>query len=170
MAESNPLHQLVDAHWALLEAHTEFTALVAERRRIKYIGSEKELTAQSALPPSDVPEVRIVLLSLTPHLVKASNSSMITVRLGIQVNTMSQMLDSTLDVIWAIYRATSNWAATIATLTWGGNTFAKRLQIVTAEPTLGASEFTHNKKAWSTVWACEVDLWFSVIALQNTGT
>lgn len=170
MAENNPLYKLYEGIWTLLESSSDFRSEVATRRRIKYIGDSKEFNRQSLLAPSDYPEVRLLFTRFTPSVFRTSNGSSLTVRAEIQVGTGSMAIDSLTDVVWAVYRAMSGWQATMTAITWGGVAFIKKSQPVASEVNLNAELVNRQQQGWATVWAVDIDLWFSTATLKAFST
>lgn len=161
--EKDPITKLHEALWTLLEAHTPFTALVAESNRIKYTSSTGPY--KQNLVVADMPEVRIVPVSTTPHLQRTSNGSSLVKRFEVQVKVGSIYVANLYELEWEIYRALATWATTLQALKWNDKVFVKLCR-----PTSISEDRDTSPKGgsigWSCVWACEAEMWFDTADLK----
>jgi len=162
MAETNPLTQITDGLWTMLEANTGFTALVKGPNRIKY---DKRAPEKPAAQKGDYPRVRIREHTAKCNLHRTSNSISFAKQYHVQVATGEQKLDSLHDVEWEILRAFSDWETTLEALEWveDASNFVKRCDLLGAEQALDNQSVNKRIRGWSTVWIAEVECFF-----QNT--
>ena len=162
---SNPLTQVTDALWTMLEDNTAFTALVPASNRIKYDNrSPEKQTAQKA----DYPEVRIRESFGQAQLYQTSNMSSFTKRYDIQIATGEQSLVSVHDVEWEIIRSFADWPTRLEALQWDvdDSYFVKDCRLLQAEQTLDNQAANRRIRGWTTIWVCLVMFAFQTTALQ----
>ena len=151
---SEPLTQVYEALWSLLNASSEFSRLVKLQNRI-------------AFTAADLPEVRLIPTELTLHQGRTSSSTSVELTFELQVATGDQRLDVELfPLAWAIIKATSNWQATMAALTWQSVAFV--VQTLLSEAQIGVSQADLNRgiKGWSSIWKWTALTWFTTTDLQ----
>ena len=161
----NPLTQVTDAFWTMLEANTSFTALVAAGNRVKYDNRDPE---KDQAMYADFPWVRIRETPAQAHLYRTSNMSSFTKQYFIQVATGEQAYTSIHAVEWQIIRSLADWPDHLRALNWDvdGSRFVVECSLLTAEQMLDNKEVNMNIRGWSTVWACSVLFCFQTTALQ----
>jgi hypothetical protein len=166
MAEDNPLKQVHDALWQLLEDRTEFTDLVPVGNRIKAVPAVRS-PDKEAMAPQDFPQVRIIVVGIEPKLWVSSNSSTLHVAWEIQITTDQQEFSYVYAVTWAVFMALHDWPSTLQALTWNDKVFVTKC--VPGEATLGQSEamLEAGVRGWSTLWAGITQMAFSIIDLQG---
>lgn len=159
--KDNPLSLVYNALWELLLSSAEFTKLVRLSNRITFMGDNRDPIKQE-VQTHDLPEVRLIPVSSTPHIQSTSNSSFLTERYEIQVSTGDQRIDAIfIPVKWAVYCAMSNWYSILRALTW------KEKQFVTIGRPTGTTEgaskndLTRGIVGWSSIWSCEVQMCFA---------
>ena len=161
----DPIVQIYYALWDLLEAHQPLANLVKIGNRIKMSGDKRD-AMKKEVGESDLPELRLLPVSSTPHTQRTSNTSSIIKRFRIEISTGDQRVDMGLFIIeWEIFRALANWAPTLQALTWEGKKY-----VVLARPTAEKDGFSQKDlargiKSWSSVWECEIELWFTTTDL-----
>jgi hypothetical protein len=167
MAETDPLSQVMDSIWTMLEGRKDFVDLVPPGNRIKsppaYRDPEKE-----GHDPADYPEVRIIPIGISAKPYATSSSSQLTLRIEIQISAGDQRWQPKFfPVVWSIYRAMLDWVMVLTALTWNSQPFVTVCQ--TEEASIGQSvtELAKNVKGWSAVWAGSVLLTFQSSALKE---
>ncbi len=162
---ANPLTQVTDALWDMLEGNSEFATLVATGNRLKYDDRDPE---KDATMYADFPWVRIRETAAQAHIYHTSNMSSFTKRYFIQVATGEQSLTSTHDVEFAVIRAYADWVTYLTDLVWTGDgeKFVKESSLLTAEQMLDNEEVNRGIRGWSTIWACSVFFAFKTTAIQ----
>lgn len=169
----NPLTQVTDALWTMLEANSTFATLVPEPNRIKYDNRSPE---KRAAQKADYPLVRIRESTAAAHLYHTSNTSTFVKRYTIEIATGEQSYESTgpntgiHDVEWNVIRALADWPAQLTGLVWDvdDSTFIKQCRLLTAEQTLDNPELNRRIRGWSTIWIGEVLFAFSTANLIPT--
>lgn len=162
---ANPLTQVTDALWTMLEANSGFTNLVKAGNRIKYDSRNPEKhMAQSA----DYPIVRIKESTALAQPYRTSNMSTFSKQYHIQIITGEQAYDSCHDVEFEIIRSFADWPNNLESLAWSGDDskFVYDCRLLTAEQMLDSKEPNQKIRGWSTVWACMVGFKFQTTALQ----
>ena len=162
----NPIRLVYAAIWEMLEDKYEFTQLVPVGNRIKYTGT-KRAPDKDTVDPASLPQVRVIAAGLKPHLFRVTSGSSLVIRWEIQVASGDQRFATEMDVAWAIYRAMTGWATHIMALKWKDETFARLHRPLEVETDLGNPEADRGIKGWSSVWAGEVEMWFSTTQLAS---
>ncbi|MEA3351192.1 MAG: hypothetical protein U9Q82_11260 [Chloroflexota bacterium] len=162
---ANPLTQVTDALWTLLEANTSFTDLVRAENRIKYDNRDPE---KDEVAYSDYPLVRIRESSTHAHPRRASNMTTFAKQYHIQIATGEQSYVSIHNVEWEIIRAFADWTTHLEALEWDvdASNFVKDCQLLTAEQVLDDQKLNRGIRGWSTVWGCLVLFAFQRTALK----
>ena len=156
---ANPLTQVTDALWDMLEANSAFTLLVPVSNRIKYDNPHPE---KRNVMKADFPEVRIREYSTNTNIHRTSNSVTFAKQYHVQIATGTQSLVSVHDVEWEILRSFAGWTTTLEALTWDqdASQFVKRADLANAQQTLESQEANRGIKGWVTVMVAEVEFWF----------
>lgn len=164
--ELDPYTQVINGLWDLLEACPSFAALVKIGNRIKFTHATNRSPMKETLSESDVPEVRIVCASSSPHIHRTSSSSSDVVQFQIQVASGDQRVQiAHYPVKWAVYRALRDWLPYLQNLRWKGLPFIKRVAPIRVEEGAEKKELNRGIIGWSAIWACEAELWFRTLDL-----
>jgi len=172
MAYTNPIEQVFDGLWEILEDSAEFDALVpVGPRRVKYIGGSRDPMIHGSTP-SDFPQVCIEPVGGFSQAEWTSNSGKMKKTFQVKIATGDKRLDYKIfQVEWAIYRAMSNWRAVMSSLTWKGKAFVDHVGVYDHEETLKEREMSRGDTGWSTVWTGEVWMHFTTSDLiPDVGT
>ena len=158
----DPLSLVYDTLWDTLEAHRGFRDLVREGNRVKFSGRNRD-PLKEKVSAADLPEVRIVVSKIAPHLNRTSSSSSVLVTYEVGIATGDMRLDAVLfPVIWEIIRALSQeeLGSRLQSLEWDSVAFVKLTKV--DEAAAGASDVDINRgiKGWSVLWAMSVEMWF----------
>lgn len=167
MAEDNPLTQVHNALWELLENRTEFTDLVRVGNRIKATPAMRD-PEKEQWTAQDFPQVRIIATGLEPHLWATSSSSTLNVTWEVQIATDAQDTTTLFQVTWAVFMALHDWPTTMRALTWNDRAgFVNKC--VPGEANLGQSYamVEANVRGWSTVWTGVTQMAFAIVDLQG---
>lgn len=164
---SNPYTQVYNALWDLMRAWPAFADTVKAGNRIQFTGKLREII-KAEIAVGDLPEVRLVAVSDTPHLQRTSNSTSTVMTLEWQVSTGDQRLDVMLFPLkWEMFRAMSKWETVLTPLTWNGHTFAKLFRPLISVDGQLESDLIRGIKGWSTIWSCTIEMWFRTLDLQD---
>jgi hypothetical protein len=171
----NPLWQVYNAMWTLLEADTDFTTAVPEDNRVKYTDTTDRAIELDGGLTSDFPRVRIRPLEGRPWAYRTSNSSMIVMRWSVEIESADRRLATEdvskfFDVWFAIYRATTRWKDTIWDFTWDTDKPAsvRRFRAMQTRDEVGENKYTNTPVGWVSVWHGETDVWFDTSDLTAT--
>ena len=162
---ANPLTQVTDAFWTLLEANSGFTDLVTAGNRVKLNNRDPE---KDGALYSDYPWVQIRETGAQAHLFHTSNMSSFQKMYYIQIATGEQAYPLVHDVEFEIIRAFADWPSVLLGLVWDvdGEKFVKKCSLLSSEQMLDSEEVNRGIRGWSTVWACSVFFGFKTTALQ----
>jgi len=163
----DPITQVYNALWALLETHTPFTQLVALKNRIKYTGINRDPEKEQVLT-EDLPEVRIVPTDTTPHLQATSSTTKILKKFRIEVASGDQRVDAGLFAIeWEIYRALLGWQTTLMALKWNDKAYVVNCRPSTVKDGLmRQSDIERGVRSWVSIWECEVEMYFTTADMK----
>ena len=162
----DPLSQVHDALWELLEANEAWCALVPEGNRIKFHGTDASPRKDQQLSPGDRPEVQIRAADVTPYLNADSSNTKVTARFEVQIATGEQGFDASLfPVLWETIRAIHSYRDYLNALTWRDVAFVKRTQAQAGNIGVGQGDADKGVLWWSILWACEVEMWFSAMLM-----
>jgi len=161
---NNPLYQVYNALWTLLESESSFTSLVpAGPQRVKYTSTTDRLPRLDGGLTADYPMVEIVLLGMRTQAHATSNGSLIVARWGVNVLAGDRRMGELFDVTFAVYKALVNWQAHVKDFTYDGTAFH-----VGRCKALDVNEAIHpgdGIAGWVSVWQGETDIWLSTQAL-----
>jgi len=155
----NPFVQVYNALWDLLEAHAGLTDLVPVGNRIKMVDDNRD-PIKDQISSADVPELRLVPIGGTPHIFRTSSSSSCIKRYEIQISSGHQTVEMLYNVEWEILRAMMSWIPTLMDLTWEGKKFVKLVRPGEMPEGVTSQDLNRGIVGWSTLWACEVTMWF----------
>lgn len=172
----NPIYQVLDALWDLLEADALFTLAVPSMNRIKYTSTVNRNPDLDNSLNEDFPCVRIRQVGMRPRLHRTSNSSMIELKVSIEVFTGDRRF-ATLhknrlnDVEFAIFKAMANWQTYLYDFTWNGVTFSVRYcRPSETKSDIEAAEIQFKQTGWKSIWLGDIDIWFATSDLTLTST
>lgn len=179
--EMDPFSQVYNALWTLAESSARLTGLIRLRNRIKW--NDKAWTPPDKLEVSDadLPELALLVTQLSGKIRGTSSGSQALIQLDWMLCTGDpNVCRSVLPVMFAVYAAMCPWIAisangqvpTINPVQYKGETFVKRVDLVQANLGLTDPERNRGIRGWSSVWACEVEMWFQtsnmIAASQQT--
>lgn len=171
MATANPFTLTYDALWALVEASPLFIATVKEKNRIKFNGSAGN-PKKNTVQPADLPEVMLVTDGTAQANLHASSChTMVVRRYAFIVSTGDfRMHDFLNQVEWALFCALCRWKEVLAALQYNGQGFVKKCDLTEVSEGESDSERNRNIKGWSTIWRCEVTMYFPTANLITEAT
>jgi hypothetical protein len=179
--------------WQMLEASTDFCALVSAGNRIKYIDDldtdgSVDIAAlrnpdKGNLQAGDFPQVAIESDDGITTLARSSDATSVSTRFRVMVLAGDKRLSylgpagrytGLFPVMWSIVRALSTWDTQLTTLNWGTETgFVKLCNLTTHRERLGKAldekrDVYARKDGWTMAWEGEVEMWFSTASLAPT--
>lgn len=161
MGRVNPIRQVYDTLWTLLERHNGWSNLVRIGNRINY--TDGKMPSKDKITSSDLPEVGIVPVGSTPHFDAASNLMLLVKRFALIVTTGERNIGCLVDVEFEAYRAMANWHSALRALTWKDFRFCTK-----SVPTDVADTLIDRDRGifgWVSVWGCEVYMAFPTTLL-----
>lgn len=167
MADLDPFTQVYNALWEMLETRSVINKMVRLGNRIRLDGKNRD-PIKNSVGVRDLPEILIVPGNSAPHIQRTSNSSTCLETIEIRVSTGDQRIHELLYPLkWEIYRALATWATKLQSLMWKNKTFVRLAKPVSASDVVTDSDLNRGVIGWSTIWACEVEMWFSTADLQG---
>ena len=182
MSTGNPLYDVHDKLWALLEdtdniaslkeAGKHFTDLVKDSpvTRIKFTSDTNTNPMADVESTADMPKVAILHGRTTPKEWAGSNADVWGIQWEVLVRTGDQRFTNIFDLEWAILRQLMNWRSGThnlkTSITWNGANPVKLCDILSTEASLFDERQNKNMRGWSAKWVGHTDLWFSHAALM----
>ncbi len=167
----NPLRQIHDGIWDLLEARADLMALVLEDSRRKYYDADDERgePERDNVGAGTLPELRVFQTGhdVQPHL--DTKDVKVTMNWAVQITTGERMQNTLLDVQWATIRALIDWSS-LEALTWQDEEFVKATRVFTMKDSLDNKELNRGQRGWASVWQCEMVCVFNRSYMTGTGT
>jgi hypothetical protein len=158
---ADPISQVYDALWSMVEASPALADMIKTGNRIKYSGENRD-PQKPEISDADMPELQIISVGTSPGLSRTSSGSSILKRFRVQVSTGDQRLDSGLYAIeWELYRAFVDWATTLKSLTWNSKAYVIKALPVSVQDGKSNNELQRGIRGWISLWECEVEMWFS---------
>jgi hypothetical protein len=163
----DPITQVYNALWTLLESHAPLTQLVELRNRIKFSGTNTDPVKAEVLT-ADLPELRLVPLSGSSYLTRTSSSSTILQQFRVELSTGDQRVDAALFPIqWEVYRALCNWVTTLQALKWNSKAYVTTLKAGEHQQGVTNTDLQRGIKGWSLLWSCSVEMTFTTTDLTT---
>jgi len=157
----DPFTLVARSIWDTLEAHTRFADLVPANNRIKLIDGARD-PIKDQISVEDLPEVRMLPAGSSFHAHRTSNSTSCMQRYALQVSTGDIRMNKWLfPVKWIIFRALKDWPTTLGTVLWNTKVFVKNVILNEAADGINEADLSRGIKGWSTIWSCEVEMWFT---------
>lgn len=165
MAELDPLTQVYNSLWDMLESRQAIHSMVRIGNRTKF---NIPLPLKDEVSTSDLPELRVVTSGSTPHIFRTSNSSSVVKRYEVIVITGDQRFEVLFPLEFEILRALSTWPTKVAMLTWNSVKFVNLVRPTTSfDDLLQQEALQRGIKGWITIWSVEVQMFFQTITLQG---
>ena len=152
----DPLTEIGDAFWTMLEAYAAFDSLVPSGNRLKYSSGDYDPSEHST-GIADFPRVAVMYWGLTHHmgetvpiLQNTSSSNLMMTLWSIETQTRPKRINEkgNLDII--ILRACMNWPTYFANLTWEGYTFVPCLRVMGTQSKIQEMKLAQNLCHWHT--------------------
>ena len=167
MVITDPITQVYDALWTLLEAGNDFQELVKSGNRIKLTSRDRS-PFKDNLGSADVPEVTILPMGATvAHQHRSTSGSSLSQGFQIRVATGEQNLHTLVFPLkWAIYKAMADWATVLTALTWKGVTYVVHCRLADAADGISEVDIARGITGWTVLWQCNVEMWFSTVTIK----
>lgn len=169
MSVVDPFTQVYKALWELAAGFTPFTDLVRLRSRINFAEEGNRAPIKHLIASGDLPEVVLIPAGGVANLHATTTTSTVTKRYTWLISTGDLRVEEgkLFPVEFALVRAMCNWQSTVCALTWNGDQFAKRCDLLDVNEGESDAERNRGIAGWSAVWSCEVEMHFSTRLLKN---
>lgn len=168
MGAGNPLYDVHAGIWTMLEARSDFCALVRVPNRIKFTADPREVLKRQ-VKPGDLPEVAVVQTGLGPWEGVASDDDLLQIVWEVWVTSGEEPFGSFFDVQFAIFRALVSWRELLrSTLTWSGSLYVVDCHLGNTEDSLLNKDLNRGNFGWSSVWRGHTDCEFSHTTLVGS--
>lgn len=153
----DPLTQVYNALWDMLEAHEGFTDLVKIGNRMKFAGDVRDPERLEELT-ADRPNVGILADGGTPRIGQTSSSTLLVAKyLAIVVTGDKRVSAELYPVTWEMFRAMHTWQTHLRALTWQSHTFVHLARPMAYRESLPDDQMK-NIKGWVATWEYEVQI------------
>jgi hypothetical protein len=159
MAELDPLTQVFNAQWTLLENSETFKALVPVGNRIKFNQDTVRSPEKREGITADYPEVRIIPMGGLYQLTVSSSHTRFTKRFQVQVATGDRRVHLYLYPLEiAIIAALSKWPTVMLPMTWKGHGFFTLFELGEAPEGRRETDVLQGVEGWSAMMATKATL------------
>jgi hypothetical protein len=149
----NPLRQINDLLWDMLERHDGWSDLVKVGNRVDYLRGD--FPQMDDISTADLPEVGIIPVGTRMNL-HGSSSSMIGHKLfSIVVATGKRAIGPLLDIEFQAYRAMCAFNTLKTSLDWKDHAFCTHMNLVEITDSMLEERGIYG---WVSVWGCEVHM------------
>jgi hypothetical protein len=164
----NPFEMIYDALWSMALSSTQLEALVKPGNRVRYDDAARRDPMKQNIMVADVPELHLLPSGcLAANLNHNSCAASITRAYTFTLVTGDlRMTEGLTRIEWQLYCALVDWKATISTLEWEGQYFAKHVRLRDVRNGTTDPERARGLVGWYAVWGCEVDCLFSTASLK----
>lgn len=158
----NPIQQVHDLLWQVLEQHQGWTDLVRIGNRVNYL--EGTFPKSSETSSADLPEVGIVPVGSRPTLNKASNRVAMVKLFSIVTVTGKSTLLRLFEIEFAAFAAMADFQPLCTALEWRGYNFCTHMLLTDITDSMLEDR---GISGWSSVWGCEVHMNFPLTTLRE---
>ena len=159
MADLDPFTQMYNALWQLAIDNAEFAALVKLKNRIRYDEETDRGPAKRDISSEDTPEVQLSAVGTIANLNSTSSTSEFIKQYQFVISTGDLRLQKALFPIeFALLRALRKWQEITPALTYGGVTFVKNVEVVTASEGVSDPEKNRGIKGWGAILNIDVKM------------
>lgn len=164
MADINPIKQVYDGLWTVLEAHTGFTDIVVVGNRIKLTKglldvNEARAPDKGRVLDADFPQVRIVPAGADSYPRDTSTGTRLDLFFRIEAKTGEKQYDDLALLTWETMRAMIDWrtatdgeespSTALAAMTWASKTFVTDISMLQRQERVAAEK---SIPGWQAVW------------------
>jgi len=158
MDGDTPFDLVHDALWKLLMARPSLHSAVRVENRVAF---DKDAPLKDQVSDTDLPEMRLVPIGGAPHLYCTSSSSSCTKIWELQIATGEQSLERLFFLEWETFCAMKDWLSVLTALLWHDESFVKNVSMTAYADGAARSDLNRGIRGWSTVWRCEVEMFFA---------
>lgn len=161
---SNPLSLVYDALFDLVKRHPDCDDLFKTRNLVRYDHAQDRDPVKDKIQDADLPELVLLANGATVGMERTSCGSMMVRRYSWLMSTGDMRIAyRLLPVQWMLFEALHNWKQVLTALVWpegSGRHFVKRLDVTDVAEGLSDPEANRGIRGWSSIWGCEVEMWF----------
>lgn len=161
---SDPLSMVYDALYDLVMRHPDAADVFKPGNRIRYDRDLDRDPVKDKIQDADLPELILLATGGTIAMHNTSNTSMMTRRYSWLLTTGDMRVHyRLLPIEWLLFEALHNWNVVLTALEWpegSGRNFVKRCDVLDVTEGLSDPERNRGIRGWSTIWACDVEMWF----------
>jgi len=158
--QDNPLVLVYDALWDCLEAYPLLDTLVKTSNRIRF-DQDKSGPLKSNIQHGDLPEIVLVSEGGSANTHASSCHAKLVRQYAWMVSTGDFRINRLLyQAEWAVFSAMINYTSALSALTWFDEHFVKRTDLLDITEGVSDAEKNRGIQGWSSVWRCEVEMFF----------
>lgn len=168
----SPLELVYNGIWSMVEQSAALTELVRPGNFIKWNDPSFAWPDKDEISDADLPELGLAVTQMLGKLRATSSGSSVVARYEWLLATGDpSVVRVMLPVMWAVFAALVDWPVTALELEWpvgSGQSFVKRVDLL--EANCGLAEPARNRgiRGWSSIWACEVEMWFATRDVKDS--
>lgn len=165
---SNPFEQVFIGLWSLVEDHLDVANVVKTGNMIKL---EKRGEWKKQVGVADMPEIILIPADGVINIQNSSSGSKVVRDYEWLISTGDMRVNSHIHKIeWFLFTAHINWSAKLGSLLYNGESFVKRVSLLTARTGFSDGERNRGIKGWSAVWRTQVEMHFTTSVLKAEAT
>lgn len=159
--DDDPFSQVYTALADLAAASVPLSSIVKVRNLIRFDSRTNRNVEKQTAADADLPELVLLPDTGTVAMHNTSSSSRVIRQYVWKLNTGDYRLVRRLHPVeWMLACAMTGWKAELGRLTWKGQSFVTRSDIISVAA--GESDNMRNDgiRGWSAIWRCEVEMHF----------
>ena len=160
----NPIQQVYDAIWHLIESNEELTELVKLNNRIRF---EDRDPMKDEISTSDLPEIRLVPVGGSSSQGISSSQDRLIKRFRIDISSGTQDVSELFELEWRLFCALSPWQEVLYGLTLNGCKFVIACRGLSIREGITQSDLNRGIRGWSSMWECEIEMFFNKSSLSS---
>jgi len=157
----NPFTLVYDALWDLAMRSGDLRTRVREGNRISFGSPTNSNPTKPQIAAGDLPELVLVVRSMSANLHNTSSGSMCTREYAWQISGGDYRYSQTLAPLeWELFCAMAGWRKTLTELRWRDVAFCKKMTLNGGQTGLSDPQNNRNIIGWSAVWTLSVEMHF----------
>lgn len=159
--EQDPFSQAYNALWLMAEQSKRLCSMVRPGNRIKFNQQSHLPVDKEEIGEADLPELILIASQLNGKIRGTSSGSSALMQFQWVLSTgETALVTRCLPIVWAVYAAMVPWPQTALQILWREKPFIKRVDLLDATFGLTDAERNRGLRGWSSVWSCEVEMYF----------
>lgn len=159
--KENPFTLTYTAIVQLLCSNPHFKRLVETGNIIRFDSANNFDPFKQDIKAGDLPEIIVISDGFVSNMHHTSSTSRVIKRYSLLIATGNKQINYLLNQVqWEVLVAMVNWKNVLGALQWRDESFVKRVDVLDVVEGLSNSEQNRGIEGWSSVWRCEVEMYF----------